>query len=468
MDPILELAAPAGHRGRRGRLPGPRRAATAAAAPARSATSAASASTRPRTSARWGDGGAVVTNDAELADAHAAAALPRREPALPPPHRRHDHPPRRPAGRDPARSSCATSTAGTSERRRRRRAARGPARRRASALPAAAPSTAATTSTTCSSSAARTATCCARTSRRAASRPPCTTRSRSIGPRPTPTWATRRAACPSPRRWPSEICSLPIFPGWTRIRIEAVADAWRSVSNAMRRRHGIRDRGLVDARAWPRSPAAAGPTPAPRRRGGRLRLLGPEPGAQRRSSGPRSRSPACARATPRGRPRSATSTRASRCTTTSTTLLGDPTDRRRHRGDAAAHAPRDRQRRAGGRQARARREAAGHHVALTRATSSTSPTTRGVTLMPGPHVPLQPGGQQGARPHPRGRARRGLLRDLLAHEPGQVPARRRDLRPRAARPVDPALPGSTSRSSRCRRRPAASSRPTSPRRRSSR
>ena len=65
-------------------------------------------------------------------------------------------------------------------------------------------------------------------------------------------------------------------------------------------------------------------------------------------------------------------------------------------------------------------------------------------------------------------ARRGLLRDLVADEPGQVPARRRDLRPRAARPLDPALLARSSRSSRSRRRPAASSRPRSRRPRSSR
>ena len=68
MDPILALARerrPA--RSSRTR-PGARRRATAAGASARSATSAASRSIRPRTSAAWGDGGAVVTNDPSLAE----------------------------------------------------------------------------------------------------------------------------------------------------------------------------------------------------------------------------------------------------------------------------------------------------------------------------------------------------------------------------------------------------------------
>ena len=55
------------------------------------------------------------------------------------------------------------------------------------------------------------------------------------------------------------------------------------------------------------------------------------------------------------------------------------------------------------------------------------------------HVRLQPAGQQGQGADRRRRARRGLLRHLVAHEPRQVPGRRRHLRPRAARPVDPAL-----------------------------
>ena len=49
----------------------------------------------------WGDGGAVVTSDAELAEQGAAAALPRRG-HPPPPRAGHRHPPpRRPAGGDP-------------------------------------------------------------------------------------------------------------------------------------------------------------------------------------------------------------------------------------------------------------------------------------------------------------------------------------------------------------------------------
>ena len=54
-----------------------------------------------------------------------------------------------------------------------------------------------------------------------------------------------------------------------------------------------------------------------------------------------------------------------------------------------------------------------------------------------PHLPLQPRGQQGPRPDPGRRARRDLLRHLLAHEPRALPARRRRPRPRPARPLDP-------------------------------
>ena len=68
LDPIVELARGAGHRGDRGRLPGPRRLARLGAGPARSATAARSRSTPPRTSARGATRGGLVTNDDTIAD----------------------------------------------------------------------------------------------------------------------------------------------------------------------------------------------------------------------------------------------------------------------------------------------------------------------------------------------------------------------------------------------------------------
>ena len=62
----------------------------------------------------WGDGGALVTSDAALADRGPPAALARRG-HPPPPRAGHRHPPpRRPAGGDPRASSCAISPTGTS------------------------------------------------------------------------------------------------------------------------------------------------------------------------------------------------------------------------------------------------------------------------------------------------------------------------------------------------------------------
>ena len=55
----------------------------------------------------------------------------------------------------------------------------------------------------------------------------------------------------------------------------------------------------------------------------------------------------------------------------------------------------------------------------------------------GTHVHLQPRRQHRARPDQGGRRRRHPLRHLLAHEPRQIPARRRGVRPRPPRPVDP-------------------------------
>ena len=59
--------------------------------------------------------------------------------------------------------------------------------------------------------------------------------------------------------------------------------------------------------------------------------------------------------------------------------------------------------------------------------------------MPGHTFLYSPPVNKVARADRRGRARRDLLRDLVADEPRQVPARRRHLRPRAARPLDPAV-----------------------------
>ena len=60
-------------------------------------------------------------------------------------------------------------------------------------------------------------------------------------------------------------------------------------------------------------------------------------------------------------------------------------------------------------------------------------------LMPGHTFLYSPPVNKVKRADRRRRARRGLLRHVVAHEPRQVPARRRHLRPRAARPLDPAV-----------------------------
>ena len=135
------------------------------------------------------------------------------------------------------------------------------------------------------------------------------------------------------------------------------------------------------------------------------------------------------------------------------------------RGDASADPLPDRQAGARGRASRAGREAAGHDV-RGRPRARGAGRVAGPRADAGPHLRLQPGRQHGPRPDPRRRRGRGLLRHLRADEPRQVPARRRDLRPRAARPVDPALLARASPSCRSPRRPAASSRPASPRPRS--
>ena len=77
----------------------------------------------------------------------------------------------------------------------------------------------------------------------------------------------------------------------------------------------------------------------------------------------------------------------------------------------------------------------------------TAAGARVCVLMPGHTFIYSPAVQQGARADPRRRRGRRLLRHVLAHEPRQVPARRRALRSGAARPVDPpALAGRAVRS----------------------
>ena len=115
-----------------------------------------------------------------------------------------------------------------------------------------------------------------------------------------------------------------------------------------------------------------------------------------------------------------------------------PHGRRRLDRDTAGDALPARQACARGRQARARREAAGHVRRSGRG-------ARGARGEPGidaharAHLPLQPRGQQGPGAHRLGRAGRDLLRHLVAHEPRHLPARRGGQRPRAARSVDLAL-----------------------------
>ena len=147
---------------------------------------------------------------------------------------------------------------------------------------------------------------------------------------------------------------------------------------------------------------------------------------------------ACASATARARRPSRPASPASRCLQELDEMLADPDARRGPRRHAAAHAPPDRARGARGGQARAGREAARHERSSTPATSSPSPRQRDLVLMPGHTFIYSPPVNKVQAADRRGRDRRHLLRHLIAHEPRQVPGRRRDLRPRAARPLDPA------------------------------
>ena len=119
--------------------------------------------------------------------------------------------------------------------------------------------------------------------------------------------------------------------------------------------------------------------------------------------------------------------------------VGRPVRRRGRDRHAAADALRARAAGARLRQARARGEAAGDHaspparVDLVRAASAPASS-----LMPGHTFLYSPPVNKVRDLIDDRRARRGLLRHVVADEPRQVPVRRRRLRPRPARPVDPA------------------------------
>ena len=316
----------------------------------------------------------------------------------------------------------------------------------------------ATTSTTCSS--------CARQREalraflgRAGVATASTTRSRSTAPAHTRSSASARAAC----RWPSGSPRRS-----ARCRCSRRCPTTSRTASSTRSRTSTGDvmtaaqaRDRPPLRAVPRAGAAAP------HRGRRLRLLGPEPRPQRDRAARSSSSPRCASATtPRGGvPRR-------RCPDVPVyadldTVLDDPTI------DAVLVATPPRTHHA----IVSRRARAGKHVLVEKPLARRRRRPRDLIEIadarrPGAdaraHVPLQPAGQQGQRADRPGRPRRGLLRHVVAHEPRQVPARRRHLRPRAARHLDPAVPARRSRS--CRSAPprGASSASTYPRWRSSR
>ena len=140
---------------------------------------------------------------------------------------------------------------------------------------------------------------------------------------------------------------------------------------------------------------------AAERRRRRLRLLGPEPRPQRHRA-PRARARRrCASATPSAPRRSRERYPACRCSPTSTTCSRTPTIDAVARRDAAADPPRDRA---------APRCEAGKHVLVEKPLAKTSAEARDLIEIAaaarpradaGPHVPLQPAGQQGQRPDRR-------------------------------------------------------------------